>query len=226
MLDYTGTPLATLGPDHVFWNSNFTQNPVPEGCYRLCAESIEGFLPAPSSLSPVLYDVVISLSNSQEKRITGRHEAEFRNLSSTLCIPSGATLPSEFNRGWFIGDFGYPNIVMDFESDPLNCGGCNIKCPAGKICRNKACVANGDFRITLISWNRTGDLDLLVFPPVNGTAVSFDDPGPRSTSAWGRLEADSELNGPENVFWDQSRPIDGTLYPTPQGEYRIVSIIL
>ena len=224
MLDYTNSPYPSYGPDHVYWNPNVTNKDVPHGCYRLCAESLEGFFPPLSSSNFVTYDVDVTVHNSFQKHFTGIIEAEEAEYS-TRCIPTGRTLPNEFNHGYYIGDFGYPNIQLDYDSDPQNCGGCNLKCPeATDICRSGSCVSPGDLRISLISWNRTGDLDLIVFPPVDGTAVDWEDPGPRAATAWGKLEQDGTIKGPENIFWNSTRVIDSAMHATPHGEYRIVSL--
>jgi hypothetical protein len=222
-MDLTNTPLASFGPDHVFWNSNYTGKAVPEGCYRLCAESLEGFYPSLSPTSPVGYSVSVAIGGTQQRTFTGALVADGANFS-TLCAPTDKTLPNEFNHGWFVGEFGYPQVNMDFASDPLNCGGCNKKCASSAICRNSVCVSTGDLRITLVSWNRTGDLDLLVFPPTPDGLVSWEDPGPRNRTAWGRLEMENQALGPENTFWNQSLLINGATYPTVLGQYRIVSL--
>lgn len=221
MMDQTNTPDASFGVDHVFWNPSVTGQPISPGCYKICVESLEGFYPPLSGSNSVQYSVTVNVEGNV-RTFSGGLTAD--GPISSECVPTGKA-PPLLQHGLFVGQFGYPNIDLDFMSDPINCGGCNIRCPATTTCENGLCVGAGELRVSL-QWAREGDLDLIVFPPWNNTRVLWSDQGAGSTTAWGRLNQTSEEFGPEVIFWDSSRVIDGQTRPIPVGYYKIVSLSL
>ena len=152
--------------------------------------------------------------------ITGSLAAD--GAISPTCIPSGGTLPNEYQHGLLVAQFGYPNLTIDFQNDASNCGGCGITCPGSEVCSQGACVS-GELQIT-VTWTPVGDLDLVVFPPYTKTQVTWDDSGPAPSTAYGTLTQDNKVNGPEEVFWNDTQLVGGTTHPTPIGQYIVVSV--
>ena len=78
---------------------------------------------------------------------------------------------------------------------------------------------NGPLRVT-VTWTRYGDLNLFVFPPPNGTFVSWETPYAGSFSSWGALDPESTTYGPESAYWNPNI----TLHPVVNGTYKVVSV--
>ena len=182
-------------------------------------ESLVAFSPSTSPTSPVNYSVAINVQGTTQivkGSITSQGQV------SPLCRPLGSTVVGDStSHGILAAQFMYPNgaLSFDFGNDAQNCGACGVVCDSTQVCRNSACVESGFLQIKLSSWDRVGDMDLYVFPPVFNTRVTWGDMGAGDTTAWGRLEVQSDVQGPEITFWNQTRIIAGSTHPTPSGEY-------
>jgi hypothetical protein len=253
-LDQTNAPSkTTMGPDHAFWNSIVTNQPVASGCYKVCVDSLAGFdSPALSPSAPVNYSVQVIVQGNYQY-FNGQLTASTLPASSS-CIPTGTNPSGNTNKhGILAGIFQYPYNPLGLSSDPKNCGFCGVVCgefqdcvqgvcktnnimmdplncgtignvcQSSTVCRGGVCIPDGDLRIT-VTWDRLGDLDLYVFPPVAGTKICDPEIGADVYSAWGRMDPVSAQNspydlGPESVYWNSSRIIAGSTHPTPSGTY-------
>jgi hypothetical protein len=174
-LDFFDNPSVTM--ENGFWNKNVTgitgvqgtyivvrfkslkESPTQTNDVEQCLDPLT-FNPTPSPTRPLGYNVRVFFEN-RVITFAGAITYDAATFPSPACRPNGNANPNA-NIGFYIGSFSCTCCGADYSSDGNNCGGCGNTCGVTQTCTNGRCLGAGQIGVTS-SWQRFGDLNLLVF---------------------------------------------------------------